>query len=254
MITAVSDPYLAFVGFYDAWTEGLIGDVDFYVRRAQAVRGPIVELGVGTGRIAIPTAEAGQSVIGVDVSPAMLAEARRRAALAGVSGKIAFAEADMRSFVAEAPVELVTIPFRSFLHMESVEDQLRCLRSVRASLAPGGRLILNTFVPNPIYMAAQDKRRNLHNTYRDEQGRSCEIWVTPSFETTTQRIDIAVTVETDDGEQIAETTLGLRMIYPREMEHLLARAGFDVEAVYGDFDERPLTEGCDEMIWVGRKP
>ena len=93
MITAVSDPYLAFVGFYDAWTEGLIGDVDFYVRRAQAVRGPIVELGVGTGRIAIPTAEAGQSVIGVDVSPAMLAEARRRAALAGVSGKIAFAEA-----------------------------------------------------------------------------------------------------------------------------------------------------------------
>ncbi len=255
MIAAGVDPYLAFVGFYDAWAANE-GDVDFYVRRATEVPGPVVELGVGTGRIAIPTARAGQRVIGVDVSRAMLDEARRRAADAGVAHLISFAEADMRTFVGEAPVHLVTIPYRAFLHMETTDDQLTCLRSVHRSLAAGGRLILNTFVPDPALIAAQDRRRNLHGEFTDESGRRCEIWVTPVYEMTTQRIDIGVAIEAYDHDRLALTTearLTVRLIYPHEMGHLLARTGFEVEAVYGDFDERPLTEGCAEMIWVARR-
>ncbi|MCI0347339.1 MAG: class I SAM-dependent methyltransferase, partial [Chloroflexi bacterium] len=80
-----TDPYLAFVGFYDVWAKDVEGDVAFYVRRASEVSGPIVELGSGTGRIAIPTAQAGQDVIAVDLSNAMLTGARKRAADAGVS-------------------------------------------------------------------------------------------------------------------------------------------------------------------------
>jgi SAM-dependent methyltransferase len=252
-----TDPYEAFVGFYDEWTAGLTDDVTFYVRRALEVAGPVVELGVGTGRIAIPTAQAGQRVIGVDVSPAMLHEARRLAAVAGVSDRIAFAEADMAGFVAEAPVQLATIPFRSFLHIETTEDQLRCLANVRRSLAPGGRLIMNMFVPDPAYIVAQDRRRNLHAEFTDELGRRCEIWVTPVYELTTQRLTVGVSVEAYERSRLVEETtteLRLRMIYRYEMEHLLARSGFEVEALYGDFDERPLTEDSREMIWVARKP
>ena len=177
------DPYLAFVGFYDEWTREQTGDVKFYVRRAKAVPGPVIELGVGTGRIAIPIAQAGQRVIGVDLSAAMLAEARRRAGDAGVSDRIAFAEADMRAFVAEAPVALVIIPFRSFLHMQTTEDQLTCLRNVHRSLAPGGQLILNMFLPDPAFIVAQDRKRNHHGDFTDERGRRCEIWVTPIYDT-----------------------------------------------------------------------
>ena len=251
------DPYLAFVGFYDEWTKDVTGDVEFYVRRATSVPGPIIELGVGTGRIAIPTAQAGQRVIGVDLSEAMLSEARRRAAEAGVSHLISFAAADMRTFVAEAPVHLVTIPFRSFLHMQTTEDQLTCLANVRRSLVPGGQLILNMFVPDPAYIVAQDRKRNLHSEFTDERGRRCEIWVTPFYEVTTQRVLIHATVEAYDGRKVVDTTdseLTVRMIHRFEMEHLLARSGYEVEALYGDFDERPLTEGCLEMIWVARKP
>jgi ubiquinone/menaquinone biosynthesis C-methylase UbiE len=252
-----TDPYLAFVGFYDEWVKDVTGDVDFYVRRATEVPGPVVELGAGTGRIAIPTAQAGQSVIAVDVSKGMLTEARKRAAEAGVSDGITFVEADMRDFVPEDPVQVVSIPYRSFLHMPSTEDQLACLGSVNRSLVPGGRLILNMFVPDPAFVAGQDRRRNLHGEFTDEQGRRCELWVTPEYEVTTQNITIRAIVEAYDGERHVETTesaLHVRMVYRYEMEHLLARSGFEVEALYGGFDERPLTEDCREMIWVARKP
>jgi ubiquinone/menaquinone biosynthesis C-methylase UbiE len=257
MTTTGVDPYLAFVGFYDEWTKDVTGDVDFYVRRATQVPGPVVELGVGTGRIAVPTAQAGQSVIGVDLSTAMLAEAKRRAAETGVSDKIAFAEADMRTFIPETPVHLVTIPFRSFLHMETPEDQLQCLASVRRSLVSGGHLILNMFVPDPAFIVSQDRKRNLHSEFTDELGRRCEIWVVPEYEITTQRITINASVEAFERRRLVattEATLHVRMVHRFEMEHLLARSGFEVEDVYGDFDERPLTEGCVEMIWVARKP
>jgi ubiquinone/menaquinone biosynthesis C-methylase UbiE len=252
-----TDPYLAFVGFYDVWTKDVEGDVAFYVRRATAVPGPIVELGAGTGRIAIPTAKAGQDVVAVDVSNAMLTEARKRAADAGVSDRITFIEGDMRDFVAREPVRLVTIPYRSFLHMTTTDQQLACLDSVWRSLVPGGRLILNMFVPDPVHIASQDRRRNLHGDFTDERGRRCELWVTPEYEVTTQHITIRVTVEAYDGDRLvdsSESELQVRMVYRYEMEHLLRRSGFEIEALYGDFDERPLTEDCREMIWVARKP
>lgn len=252
-----TDPYLAFVGFYDVWTKDVEGDVAFYVRKALEATGPVVELGAGTGRIAIPTAKAGRDVIAVDLSRAMLNVARKRAADAGVADKITFVEHDMRDYVPPQPVELVTIPYRSFLHMATSEDQLACLASAHRSLQPGGRLILNMFVPDPAFVAGQDRRRNLHGEFTDEKGRRCELWVTPEYEVTTQNITIRATVEAYDGERLVETSesaLYVRMVYRYEMEHLLARAGFDVEALYGDFDERPLTEDCREMIWVARKP
>jgi ubiquinone/menaquinone biosynthesis C-methylase UbiE len=251
------DPYLAFVGFYNDWSDRMEGDVEFYTKLAVDAGGPVVELGVGTGRIAMSIARAGIPVTGVDVSEAMMAEGKRRAKEAGVGELISWVHGDMRTFVASPPVPLVTIPFRSFLHLVTTDDQRACLDHVYRSLVPGGRLALNLFVPDPEFIVANEGRRRLIDEFTDERGRRCELWHEPAYEVTTQRLHLRAICETYDGERLAdvqETTLELRMVYRYEMEHLLLRAGFEIEDLYGWFDGRSLTEEAREMVWVARRP
>ena len=251
------DPYSILVDFYDHWAEPHNEDIPFYVKQATSVRGPVVELGVGTGRVAIPIAAAGKEVIGVDVSGAMLTEAARRAAAQGVAGRITFVEEDMRTFVAEQPVELVIVPFRTFSHLLTVEDQLAGLASIKRSLAAGGRLVLDLFVPDPQVQVAQDGRRTTHGRFVDERGRRCEMWGLPEYDVTSQLLHLRVGLDVyDDDRQVdtIETGFDLRATHRYEFEHLLARAGFEREALYGWFDERPLEGDAREQIWVARKP
>ncbi len=251
------DPYAAFVGFYNDWSKEMEGDAAFYTSLAVESAGPVVELGVGSGRIAIPVAQAGVDVIGVDVSAAMMEAGKKRAAEAGVADKITWIEGDMRTFVATPPVNLVTIPFRSFLHMTTTEDQLGALRGAHASLRSGGRLALNVFIPDPQIVVAQNGRRNYIDEFRDEEGRRWEMYSLPVYETATQRVHLKAICERYDGDRVVETAeadLEIRMVYRFEMEHLLKRAGFEIEAVYGWFDRRPLDADSREMVWVARKP
>jgi SAM-dependent methyltransferase len=251
------DPYSIVVDFYEQWAKPQKDDIPFYVKCATSVRGPVVELGVGTGRIAIPIARAGQDVIGVDTSGAMRTEGARKAAAEGVADKIRFVEDDMRTFVADPPVELVIIPFRGFLHMLTVEDQLAALDAIRRSLVPGGLLVLNIFLPDPELIVAQNGRKISHGEFVDERGRRCEMWGMPEYDVTTQMLRLRIGLDVYDGERLVdtiETGFDLRAIHRYEFEHLLIRAGFEVEALYGWFDERPLAGDAREMIWVARKP
>jgi SAM-dependent methyltransferase len=251
------DPYAAFVGFYNDWSKEMEGDADFYASLAVESGGPVVELGVGNGRVAIPVASKGVDVIGVDVSKAMMDAGKKRASEAGVAERITWIEGDMRTFVAGRPVPLVTIPFRSFLHMTTTEDQLRTLASAHASLQPRGRLALNVFIPDPEIVAAQNNKRNYIDEFTDEQGRQWEMYSQPTYETGTQLVHLKAICERVEEGRVAETaeaTLEIRMVYRYEMEHLLKRAGFEIEDVYGWFDRRPLDAGSREMVWVARKP
>lgn len=250
------DPYGLMVDFYDRWSSKMTEDVPFYVARALEARGPVVELGAGQGRIAIPIARAGRRVIAVDASPAMRAEGMRRADQAGVAAMIDWVDADMRTFVAEPPTDLVIVPFRSFLHLLTIDDQLACLDAVRRSLVPGGRFVCNFFLPDPAFIVAAEGKRAFQIEFTDERGRRNEISTVPTYRIEEQRASIRVIQEVFDGERLAdvtEATLELRHVHRFEMEHLLARSGFEVEAMYGWFDERPLGEGDREMVWVARR-
>ena len=131
---------------YDPWSVTVVEDVPFYLEEAKRFGGPVLELGVGTGRIAVPVAAAGFEVVGVDLSAGMLEVARETAALAGV--ELDLRHGDMRDPPVEGEFPLVTAPFRSLLHMETDADRRAVLRAVRRHLAPGGHFVFDVFAPS----------------------------------------------------------------------------------------------------------
>jgi SAM-dependent methyltransferase len=144
----VESPYDAIAALYDPWSRSVVEDVGFYVEEARAAGGPVVELGVGTGRIAIPVAAEGIAVIGVDSSPGMLDVCRQHAELAGVAELIDLRLGDLREPPVGERVPLVTCPFRAYLHLLTAAERLEALRAARELLVPGGRLVFDVFAPS----------------------------------------------------------------------------------------------------------
>ena len=148
----------SFAHRYDEWSAPMTQDVPFYVELARAADGPLVELAIGNGRVAIPVAQAtGRSVIGVDSSPAMLAQARARAAEAGV--ELDLREGDMRELRLEERAALIYCPFRSLLHLPTWADRRHTFERIAASLRLGGRFAWNAFAFDHQIAARLDGQR-----------------------------------------------------------------------------------------------
>ena len=224
--------YDAFAPIYDAWAADMTEDVDFYVELAREADGPIVELAIGTGRVAIPmAARTGKRVIGIDSSPAMLAVARDRADDAGV--ELDLRQGDMRDLALVEPAALVICPFRSLLHLPTWSDRRRVFERVAAALMPGGRFAWNAFVFDHQIAARLDGH------WQDEPVRH-RIDYAPAD----SRIDIAV----DDGPRIS-----LWWVSRGEWEALLDVCGLETEALYGWFDRRPFDTESREFVWVTKR-
>lgn len=252
----MTDPYEGWADVYDVWTTAM-DDVPMYTDFARAAGSPVVELGAGSGRVTVPIAQADIDVIAIDASPTMIVAGRRRAAYCLVSDKITWVEGDMRSFKLDEPVRLVIIPARAFLHLMTTEDQLNALDCIREALVPGGRLVMNFFVPRPEVMVERDGKRLRRGTVVGLDGRSHELDEVVTYDATTQRVLVRGIVQVHEGERHVETRelqTELRWIGRYEMEHLFTRTGFEVQALYGWFDRRPFDERSTEMIWVARKP
>src|SRR5947207_10283158 len=148
---------------YGDWSSSSAADVPFYVGLASDADGLLVELAVGTGRVAIPVAQAtGRRVIGIDSSPAMLAQARLRAAEEGV--QLDLREGDIRELELEEPAALICCPGRSLLHLPTWADRRRCFERVAASLLPNGRFAWNAFAFDHHVAAAIDGQHADANT------------------------------------------------------------------------------------------
>jgi len=228
--------YDPFAADYDLWAAEMTEDVPFYVDLAREAGEPIVELAVGSGRVAIPIAQqTGKRVIGIDRSPAMLAVGRERAA----DLPIDFREGDFRDFTVEEPVELVICPFRALMHAPSWADKRRVFESAAAALQPGGRFAFNVFVFNP-FVAARN-----HEELQEVDGAWQRIRHVPAE----NRVDL----ERGRGDE----TLGvisLTWLTKSECEGLIDVADLEVEALYGWFDRRPFDEEALELVYVTRRP
>jgi hypothetical protein len=153
----------------------------------------------------------------------------------------------------------VTIPYRAFLHNLDVDDQLRALARVQQHLAKDGRLILNVFDPSVRLLAAGRWSPSIN---RDADFRhpttGNRVTVREDFRYDLERQLVDGAFEYDEldasGRVVATTRapLRLRYVFRYEMEHLLARAGFRVDALFGDFGRGPFQAGR-EQIWIARQ-
>ena len=229
--------YDSIARIYDPWSASVVEDIAFYVEEALGCDGPVVELAVGSGRIAVPIAQAGRAVIGVDLSEGMLAVARALAEEHGVGALVDLRVGDLREPPVDERVPLVICPFRSLLHMADEEQKLRALRAARELLEPGGRLVFDVFAPSSEDIA------ETHGIWLE---REDGIFERADWDETSRTLRLSVR----SGDSAA--SMELHWLSAIEWRRLIDEAGFDVAGLYGWFDRRPY-RGDEDMIWACRR-
>ncbi len=238
------------------------GDAHFFVEAAQASGGQVLEVGCGTGRILIPTARAGIDVVGLDFSPAMLQMCRVKvlAEPETVRSRVRLIQADMRNFDLAQTFNLITLPFRPFQHLLTVQDQLSGLQSISRHLIEGGRLILDLFNPS-LEALTQDnlgQEAGEEPEFTTPDGRRVvrrhRIVSQDRFNQVNQVELVYYITHADGREERRVDAFAMRYLFRFEAEHLLARSGFEVEAVYADYDKSPYgSKYPGELIFVAKK-
>ncbi|MCH8062736.1 MAG: class I SAM-dependent methyltransferase [Chloroflexi bacterium] len=252
-----------FARYYDQYSTGLDGDVKFYVEEASRAGSPVMELACGTGRVLIPIAQSGVEIVGVDRSKDMLSTAREKLALldGDTRERIELVHGDMRSFYVDRKFKLIMIPYRSFCHLLTAADQRTALERVHMHLESDGLLILNLFDPRLDLLIADQSYPETplrkHLEFDDAvSGNRVVVWATRTYDLQRQVLTEDRIFEELDGSgkmvSRSYSDLVLRYTFRYEMEHLLELSGFQIEALYGDFQRRPFRYG-GEQVWVARR-
>jgi SAM-dependent methyltransferase len=243
--------------YYTSTYARRIDDVAFYVDLARRARGPVLEYGIGNGRIALPIARHGVDVVGIDQSAPMLGDLQARLAgePADVRSRVRAVRGDMRRTRLRRRFPLVIATFNTVLHLYARPDVERFLARVREHLAPRGRFVVDLSMP-PLVELARDPQRAFHaprfkhptagvvvknREYFDYDPARQVLFVSMVFEPVGDR----------SGEWV--TPLAHRQFFPQEWEALLHYNGFEAERVDGDFQGGPVTKDSDVMVWHARR-
>jgi SAM-dependent methyltransferase len=252
---------------YDASVSDWPGEIDFYREMAEMAKstdGGVLEVACGTGRVAIRLARTGAKVVGIDLSPRMLEVAKGNSAQIS---NIRWIEGDMRSFQLTERFILALIPGHAFQNLNTPDDQAACLGCVRSHLRPGGILVVHLDHMNTENMKwlgglCGDQRgvfeaaEQFSHPETGRQVRASRAW---SYEPATQTavVQTAWDEMSPDGQTLSRferEPIRLHCVFRFEMEHLLARVGFEVEGLYGDFFRHELQDDSPSMIWVAKRP
>lgn len=253
---AVVRQYDPIADLYDGYPGDYLEDVLFYVEEARASRTPVLEIGVGTGRLALCMAAVGVDVVGIDSSLPMLhCLARKRAALPELAPRLQIIAADMRSFALRRRFELAIIPFRAFLYLLTTSDQRRALRAIRQHIEPGGCLIMSFFVPpREVLDKGHTPRQEMVRFPAPGGGGEVIAYDWAEFAPARQQIVSHITYEwRDERDRAARSldhTMVARYIFPAQVPPLLESCGYRVVHAYGSFAREPLTDRSREQIWI----
>ncbi|MDQ0418924.1 ubiquinone/menaquinone biosynthesis C-methylase UbiE [Croceifilum oryzae] len=245
--------------YYDWTSNGLDHDTTYYTELAKASGGPVLELGCGTGRVTVAIAREGFPIIGIDNSHEMLLRAEQKAQSLGVSSNVQFIEEEMQDFeLPDSRFPLAIIPYRSFMHVTHVEEQIKTLENIYRHLTDDGVLAFNVFVPFMDQLVEMDGKRQFRGTFpvpgtEDE----IELYDFTEIEPFHQLINITRYMERFDhtGKSLERirTMLEIRYSFPTELFHLLKSCGFRVTQTYGTFYRNPFSHQSEELIIEARK-
>jgi len=236
-------------------------DLDFYLDFSRSVGGKILELGCGTGRILIPIAAAGCQIVGLDLSRYMLAKCQEklRNQPEEVQKRVRLVCGNMINFELRETFSLIITPFRSFQHLVSVGEQLACLRCVNRHLTIKGRLILDLFQVDPrrMYDPVYTKESEDFSEIKLPDGRKFRrshriVAFHRAEQYNVIEMIFYVTYPNGRTERLVQA-FPFRYFFRYEVEHLLARSGFRVVNLFGNFDKSLLTDDSPEMIFVAEK-
>ena len=251
----VAQPFDAFARFYHADYGDFRADLPFYRALARRATGRIIELMCGSGRLLLPLAHEGFAVSGIDISPALIEQARQTLEQAGYAERVALYTGDVRAPIPGGPYDLAFVALNSFMHLINVEDQIATLIQAHAALAPGGLLALDLFNPDPHELLQQHSQIVLDKTFALADGTAVQKYVAQSVDMAAQVIAVTFLYDEIAGGSVRRTTLPFQMrwLYRFELEHLLARCGFALEAVFGSYDLDEYEASSPFMLAVAVK-
>ncbi len=240
---------------YDAMNRDIVADIPFYVEQAKRANGPVLELACGTGRLAIPIAQSGIEIVGLDLSPSMLSHARDKAEQSGVA--ITFVEGDCRSFALRRKFALIFIGFNSMQHMHDHASLAGLFACVRQHLADGGRFVFDVFNPKLSLLARQNNERKHERDYEDPDGNG-----TISFDHAVRYDDASQVAHiqcyftrrgaTGEHRDFRVEELNMRCFFPQELDQLVRAHGFDIVEKFGTFERKLFASGDPKQIVICR--
>ena len=223
---------------YDLLYPGSAAAQAFWLDLAETYGGPILEIMSGTGFIAIPLAQAGHDVTGVEMAEPMLVEAARKSQAAGVD--ITWVDGDARAFDLDRQFRLILLPSNSICHLLTRQDLEACLATVARHLHPEGRFALNVFVPSmPLLLRSPDEDQDFGGYVDPESGEQVVMTHRSRYDAATQLKHNQLSRRVGNGPIEPDGELTMRIYFPQELDALLWYNGFEIEHKYGD-DRRPF--------------
>ena len=236
------------------------GDLDLYLALAARTGGPILEVGVGSGRIAVPLAAAGHQVTGLDLDPAMLARAAERAATQGaeVARRVRFVAGDARHPpLGPGTFRLAFVALNSLLVFGDRADQRATIRAVARHLEPGGLMVVDVWLPDAEDLGRYDGRLGLEYVRRDpETGDLVTKLASAIHDAATGTIELTTIYHEGRQGEAGRRWIRhdrLRLVSADDLRDAAGDAGLVVEVVAGDYDLSPLRPGDDRAILVARR-
>ena len=253
------DLYRPIPQYYDLEYADRTEDIGFYQRLAFEAGDPVLELGCGTGRLAIPLARTGSRVVGLDSDHGMLAvcQAKRDRLSGAIRGGLDLVQADLREFALGCEFRFIFAAFNTFLVLPALTDRDACLASVRRHLACDGRFVVDVFLPDPARLVQEGAGEVLERAFYWPAGKTTVMkYRRVRADVARQALDVELRYRYHDqagrpGED--RYRFQMAVVFPNEMRLLLERHGFRVMEVYGSYDMEPLTRRSERMIFVSAK-